>query len=234
MHPHRVRTAIIALLGLVAVLLAVGCGSDAKTSGAGGSSSSSSSTSSTTIPSTEQPDDAIWPFAESTTRYSQPEAAAAGFAVDYLGFVSPVMGAFAAGDTRSGEVTVQPTPSGPVTTVAVRQLTDDDTWWVLAATTPNLQLEGPAPDSSITPPVTISGQSTAFEGTVTVEVREDGTVTPIGSDFVTGGANGELGPFSKAIPFTPATATSGAIVLKTFGGENGVVWESSVVRVRFG
>ncbi len=229
------RTRALFVVVFVALLVAAGCGSDSKTSsGAGGSSSSSSSTSSTTIPSTEQPTTAIWPFAESTTRYSEPEAAAAGFAIDYLGFVTPVMGAFAAGDNRSGEVTVQPTASGPVTTVAVRQLTNDDTWWVLTATTPNLQVEAPAANTSITTPVTISGQSTAFEGTVSVEIRQDGTATPVGSDFVTGGANGEFGPFSKAIAFTTPTATVGAIVLKTFGGENGVVWETSVVRVRFG
>jgi hypothetical protein len=233
MSLRRERALVPALLVLIA-LLATGCGNDSDSSGSDSSSSSSTSTTTTTIPSTEQPATAIWPFTDSTTRYSEPAAAAEGFAIDYLGFATPVIGTFAAGDSRSGEVTVQPTPTGPVTTVAVRQLTNDDTWWVLAAITPNLQLQVPNANTSITSPVTLSGESTAFEGTVTVEVREDGTVTPVGSDFVTGGANGEFGPFSKAISFTPPTAASGAIVLKTFGGENGVVWEATVIRVQFG
>ena len=230
---NRAERALLAA-SFVALLVAAGCGSDSKTTTDSTGSGSGSSTTSTTAPSTAQPDDAVWPFADSETRYSEPEPAAEGFAVDYLGFVDPVIGTFMADDSRSGEVTVQPNSSGPVTTVALRKLTTDETWWVQAATTPNLQLEVPAANASITSPVTLSGRSTAFEGTVSVEIRQDGTVTPVGTDFVTGGANGELGPFSEAIGYTPPAAASGAIVLKTFGGEEGILWEASVVRVQFG
>jgi len=227
----RVRRALPAIL-LVALLVAAGCGSGSKTTTA--SSRSTTSTSSTLPRPAAQPDTAVWPFADSTTRYADPERAAEGFAVDFLGFVDPVIGAFTPGDSRSGEVTVQARSTGPVTTVVVRKLTADGTWWVLAAATPNLQLRSPTAGTSITSPVTLTGQGTAFEGTVNVEVRQDGTLTPVATDFVTGGGNGEMGPFSKAITFSPPTASGGAIVLKTLGGENGVVWEASVVRVQFG
>jgi hypothetical protein len=188
---------------------------------------------STTKPSTAQPETAIWPFVGSPTRYTDPVKATKGFATTYLGFVDPVVGQFLQGDSRSGEVAIRPTASGPVTTVVVRKLSPDDTWWVLAASTPSLQLQSPATSASITSPVTLSGQSTAFEGTVSVEIREDGTVAPVATGFVTGGGNGEMGPFSKAINFRKPAASGCAIILKTYGTENSILWAASVVRVKF-
>ncbi|MBK5287216.1 MAG: hypothetical protein JJE46_01995 [Acidimicrobiia bacterium] len=214
----------------VASVLA-GCGSGSKTV----PSTSGPSSSSTSAPgrSTVQPGTAVWPFASSSTRFSDPVKAVRGFATTYLGFVDPIVGRFRPGDVRSGEVIVRPTSSGPETTVTVRKLGPDDTWWVLAASAPSLGLESPSALTSITSPVTLSGTSTAFEGTVSVEIREDGTLTPVATDFVTGGANGEMGPFSKAISFSTPTATSGSVILKTFGTENNVLWEATVVRVQF-
>ena len=72
-----------------------------------------------------------------------------------------------------------------------------------------------------------------MEGTVSVEIRQDGTRAPVATDFVTGGGNGRMGPFSKAITFDPPTAKAGSIILKTFGTENNVLWEATVVRVQF-
>lgn len=75
--------------------------------------------------------DAMWPLADTSTRFDDPVAVATSFAVDYLGFTDPVIGEFRAGDGRSGEVWVQAVDVGPPTRVLVRQLTDDDTWWVV-------------------------------------------------------------------------------------------------------
>jgi hypothetical protein len=83
-----------------------------------------------TVPNSETRD-AIWPLADTSTRFDDPVAVATGFAVDYLGFTDPVIGEFRAGDGRSGEVEVRAVDVGPPTRVLVRQLTDDDTWWVV-------------------------------------------------------------------------------------------------------
>ena len=218
------------MVAMVVTSVVTGCGSGSKSTSTPGRSSSSTSTA---APSTVQPATAVWPFASGATRYSDPVKAVRGFATTYLGFVDPVVGQFRQGDLRSGEVIVKPTGSGPETTVTVRKLSPDNTWWVLAASAPNLELQSPSAMASITSPVTLSGRSTAFEGTVSIEIRQDGRLAPVGTDFVTGGANGQIGPFSKAISFPTPTASGGSIILKTFGTENNILWEATVVRVRF-
>lgn len=233
-HGTHVRIAAL----LVVLLVAVGCASGSKSTTASTSSTSKPvSTTSTAVVSTTtttvKADTAVWPFAGSSTRYRDPVAAADGFAVTYLGFVNPVVGGFMQGDSRSGEVAIQPTNAGPVTTVVVRKLGADDTWWVLGAATPNLQLQSPTALASISSPVTLAGQSTAFEANVTVEIRQDGALTPLATDFVMGGANGEMGPFSKSISFSRPTAPGGVIILKTLSSENGNISEASVLQVQF-
>lgn len=220
-----------AVAALVAVgLLLAGCGSDDDKA----TTTTTEVTTVTTAPTaTEQPDTAVWPFASGTTRFADPVAAASSFAVDYLGFLDPVIGEFQGGDSRSGEVAVRPTSDGPVTTVFVRMVTSDDSWWVLGAATANLQLESPDALAAISSPVTLSGQSTAFEATVNVEIRQDDTTDPLAEDFVMGGSMGEMGPFSKAINFDTPRASAGAIILKTLSAEDGTIWEAGVLRVSF-
>ena len=176
---------------------------------------------------------AVWPVASSTVRYRDPVSAARGFAIDFVGFVDPVIGEFRAGDSRSGEVPVHRNASGPETTVLVRQLGNDGTWWVLGAQTANIQLTAPAALASIASPVTIRGTSTAYEATVNVEVREDGNDQPLVSTFLMGGANGQMGPLEGDVAFATPRATSGAMVLFTKSPEDGRVAEATVVRVAF-
>ena len=176
---------------------------------------------------------AVWPFASSSVRYTDPVRAATGFADHYLGFTHPIAGTYMAGDSRSGEVPIRTRDGGPVTTVMVRKLAPDDTWFVLGATTPNLQLQAPAWNASISSPVTLSGQSTAFEATVNVEIRQDGNLKPLTTDIVMGGANGQMGPFSKAVAFAEPTARAGAIVLKTISAMDGSVNEAAVTRIQY-
>ena len=175
---------------------------------------------------------AVWPVASSSTRYADPVDAARGFAIDFVGMPNPVLSAFRQGDSRSGEVDVQPFADGPITTVLVRQLADD-TWWVLGATTANIQVTAPSALAVVSSPVSLAGTSTAFEATVNVEIREDGNAQALGTGFVMGGGNGEFGPFQSTLTFTAATQDYGALVFVTVSPEDGGILEAAVVRIAF-
>jgi hypothetical protein len=188
-------------------------------------------TTSTTVAPSVDRSTAIWPFAGSGTRFTDPVDAARAFAAEFLGFGSPVVGAFQEGDSRSGEVEVRPVATGPVSTVVVRQL-EDDAWYVLAATTPTIEVDEPTAGSAVRSPVTVRGSAVAFEGTVEVEVRQDGNLGPIGEGFVTGGGD-ELRPFEGVIGFDPPTERLGALVFLSRSAEDGGVWAAAALRVRF-
>lgn len=175
---------------------------------------------------------AVWPQAGSATRYTEPVAAAKGLAVDFLGFQDPVVGEYMAGDSRSGEVEIRPTATGPVTTVFVRQL--GDTWFALGAATDNIRVTSPGALDAITSPVHLTGTSTAFEANVGVLIYEDGSMTPLAQNFVMGGSMGEFGPFDANIEFTTPHASTGSVVFFTRSMEDGRMWEAGVLRVRFG
>ncbi len=232
------RTLVKALSAAVLMaVLAVGCDNDSSTERRTTTSiKERPATSSTSPPSTAVPvvdtDTAIWPFVTRSDRYDDPVKAARSFATEFLGFVDPIVGVFMQGDTRSGEVEVKASSPGPTTTVAVRQLGPDNTWWVIAASSANLQLETPTWNMPIASPVTLAGRSIAFEAVVNVEIRQDGTTKPLASDTVMGGGT-EIAPFSKAITFSQPTASRGAIVLKTLSPKDGNIAEAGVLRVRF-
>lgn len=195
-----------------------------------GSAAASTTTTATPIDASS----AVWPWASSATRYSDPVAAARGFAVEYVGFTDPVLGEFMQGDSRSGEVEVRPVASGPVTTVFVRQLGADDSWWVLGAATANIEVDRPSALQVIASPVTLAGRADAFEGNVNVTLRVDGSDRPIVEHYVTG-MMGELGPFNSDLAFpAQAAGARGAVVFRTLSAEDGSVWEAGVVRVSFG
>ncbi|HET9444372.1 MAG TPA: Gmad2 immunoglobulin-like domain-containing protein [Acidimicrobiales bacterium] len=210
----------------------------------GTSPSTTAGPSATTVPATTEPavtttpgpgavdtTTAVFPGASSGVRFDEPVPAARAFAVDFVGFVDPVVGPFRQGDSQSGEVDVRPAPDGPVTTVLVRRL--GDSWWVLGSATANIDLRRPGALDSISSPVRLQGVSTAFEANVSVEIRQDGARRPIGSSWVMGGSMGEMGPFDGTVEFSEPTSALGAVVLFTESMENGNLWEASVVRVRF-
>lgn len=176
---------------------------------------------------------AVWPYASGTVRYPTPEAAARGFATDFLGMHDPVVSEFRQGDTRSGEIDIGPAGGEPGTGLLVRQLTTDDSWWVLGAGTDSIDVVTPEAGALISSPVTVSGRSEAFEGTVPIEVRQDGSTRPIGSGFVTGGAGPDLGPFRGDITFAAPTVPSGALVFLVLDYERGGVAGATVRRVHF-
>jgi hypothetical protein len=176
---------------------------------------------------------AVWPWFDSGVRYTEPVAAARGFATDFVGFTDPVVGEFMQGDSRSGEVEIRPRDNGPVTTVFVRQLGPDDTWWVLGSATGNIEVDEPDALDEITSPLEVRGSALAFEGNVNVDIRVDGEDDPLFEGFVTGGG-GEMASFDDDLDWDNPGEGSGAVVFKTISAEDGQVWEAAVVRVTFG
>jgi hypothetical protein len=194
-------------------------------------------TTSTTVTSTTsevaQPATAMWPFARTSLRFSDPVSAASSFVVSYLGFSAPVVGAFQQGDSRSGEVPVRSSSTGAVTTVLVRQLTNDDSWWVLGAATANIQITTPALLASLHSPITLRGVSTAFEAQVNVELRRDQSLDPIGSGYVMGGSMGQLASFEGQITFTKSSSRYGTLLMRTYSAKDGSVLEAAALRIMY-
>jgi len=222
------RSPVVALL-LALSAMAIGCSSSSSTIST--TTTTAAPTSTTSLESATWT--AVWPTAAVSTRYQTPEAAAQGFATAYLHMANPVIGPFEQGDARSGEVPVQSSASGPVTTVLVRQLGPDNSWWILGAGTAAINLTEPAWDALISSPVALKGTSVAFEGTVQTQVREDNNGTPLGAGFITGGSTG-MGPFDGTLAFTKPSASYGAIVLYTTSAKDATVMEAMVIRVRLG
>ena len=175
---------------------------------------------------------AVWPWLASELRFDDPVAAARSFATEVGQFVDPVVGEFLQGDSRSGEVEVRPRENGPVTTVFVRMLGSDNTWWVLGSATANIEVTQPSALEIIGDPMVLTGRANAFEGTVNVTVLVDGSLEPVLEDFVTG-RMGEMGPFSSSMSFTQPDSGSGVLILKTLSAEDGSTWELGAVRIKF-
>lgn len=176
---------------------------------------------------------AVWPWFDSGVRYTEPVAAARGFATDFVGFTDPVVGEFMQGDSRSGEVEITSDDGGPVTTVFVRQLGPDDTWWVLGSATENIEVDEPDALDEITSPLEVEGSALAFEGTVNVDIRADGEDEPLFEGFVTGGGT-EMAPFDDELEWDNPGEGSGAVVFKTLSARDGSIEQAAVVRVTFG
>lgn len=187
--------------------------------------------STTVAPVPDQVRTAVWPWFDTDLRYADPIEAAMGFATDYLGFVDPVAGEFMAGDSRSGEVEIRSFGGGPATVVFVRQLTDDDSWWILGAASENITIDEPEAMAEVTSPLTVSGTALAFEGTVDVQLRADGNGEPIFEGFVTGSGGPEPGPYRETFEFTSPGEIGGALVMLSLSSEDGSTLEASAMRI---
>lgn len=207
--------------------------------------SSTETTSTTSGPTTEtttmtpappvDPAAVVFPDPTTSRRFDDPAAAASAFATDVLGFRDPIVGDFAQGDSRSGEVDVRAFATQPhPTTVLVRQL-DDDTWFVLGAVTESIRLDTPAPGATIASPQPLEGAASAFEGTVDVRLLVDGVLEPIATTFVTGSGDETMGPFTGELQFDlPEGAQHGVLILSEFSEVEGQgTLAATAIRVHF-
>ncbi|MHB8827491.1 MAG: Gmad2 immunoglobulin-like domain-containing protein [Acidimicrobiales bacterium] len=176
---------------------------------------------------------ATWPTSSSTIRYATPTAAALGFATSVLHMTSPVARAFQRGDTRSGEVPIVTTTNGPVTTVLVRQLTSDNSWWVLGSACAAVNITLPHALDTVSSPLTLTGQSTAFEAVINYSLYQDDVAAPMVSGTAMGGSNGVMGPFSTTVTFAAPAHRYGVLVVYTRSAKDGSVLEASAIRVAF-
>ncbi|MGH9209156.1 MAG: Gmad2 immunoglobulin-like domain-containing protein [Acidimicrobiales bacterium] len=151
---------------------------------------------------------AVWPRPSSDVRFDDPVAAARSFALYLAQFAEPVVGEFRAGDSRSGEVPVQPTAGGPETTVLVRQLSDDH-WYVIGSTTADITVDQPTAGAALASPQPLSGQALAFEGNVQVQLLgylPDGRSERLGLTSVTGSGTPPAGPFTGTLDWASGSA----------------------------
>ena len=176
---------------------------------------------------------AAWPSVQGSLRYQTPSSAALGFARSVLAMRAPIAHGFARGDTRSGEVAVTATPGGPVTTVLVRQVTGDSSWWVLGSTCRDVVIGEPSALATITSPLRLSGWSSAFEAVINDALYEDVVARPIASGTTMGGANGVMGSYATTLTFPAPAHPYGALVVSVRSPRDGAVREASAIRVAF-
>ena len=199
----------------------------------------------------------IWPFATKAEldayaagadrTYRDPLATAREFATRYVGMDDPVDFGFRSTGAGAGEVEMgfrygegrTPVANPQRTlTVALRQLGAQDAsgpWTVVEVTSPDIVVATPKPLDMVASPVRLTGQARAFEGTVNVEIRQDGMLAgeSLGTGFVTGGGD-VLRPYSGDVAFRAPTRPAGAIVLTEISAADGSsVLRVAVVRVRF-
>jgi len=244
---HDNRNRLLIGLGSAAVILAVVVGAlvlagddDDPVATDGTTTTTEETTTTTTTEATTtteppfqgvDPDQPVFPDPTTSQRFDDPVAAATAFITDFVGFTHPVVGEFAQGDSRSGEVEVRGFAQGAPTVVLVRQL-EDDTWFVIGATTDSIRLASPATGDTITSPQALTGMAYAFEGTVDVRLYVDGTQEPIAETFVTGRGDGVLGDFEGELEFTNETgATHGVLMLTSEGGPDNAPAAAQVIRV---
>ncbi len=178
---------------------------------------------------------AMWPWPDAATgaaaeRFDDPVAAARSFATSFVGVTDPILGGFMQGDSRSGEVTLQLVEDGPLTTVFVRQLSEDDTWWVLGAVAQNVALVQPDALQIIDNEVEIEATAPAAETTARIAVRADGLGDPIRAETSTiGGDQGDL----ELVLDLDRPATPGGAVIVLLLNEDGNPTEFAAVRILF-
>jgi hypothetical protein len=109
-------------------------------------------------------------------------------------------------------------------------------WVPTGAKAADIEVAQPLPFARIQSPVTVSGQSVSYEGTVHVTVIQDrrGPDHVLGKGFVNGGGT-ELSPFLGQITFATPTpgADAGWVVFSGDTGAGPGIIEASAVRVRF-
>ena len=167
----------------------------------------------------EQP--AIWPAADVV--FDTPEAAAADFLAKVFGD-GPVLGEFASGDQRSGEIEVFASVDGaaistPRSVLALRMLGPSDGWFVIAAMSDLATITVPGAMSVVAAgPITVEGVAHGFEANVVVSAFVAGRPdTEFGKQVTMAGNFGVALPYSVSFDLSGASAGD-VMVLLVRGG----------------
>lgn len=168
---------------------------------------------------------AIWPASD--IAFGTPEEAAASFVSDALG-VTPVLGTFSAGDSRSGEIAVFSSGDGGSADLvergllAVRMIGPNDGWFVIAASSQGVSIGSPATlDRVPAGPLAVSGRGRGFEGTLNVTAFRAGAATDeLDQVIASGGAFGSLQPFSVTLDLS--SGTPGDVIALIVRGDTGL------------
>ena len=138
----------------------------------------------------------IW---SSTSPEADSPRTAAEVAVRDLIGVTPVLGDYMAGDSRSGEMIVfSPAESVSVerSLLLLRQLGSDDRWSVIGAISAAITIDEPASGSTVPSGlVTVAGLARGFEGLVVVSAHRVGTDEMIDQQITSGGSLDRSEPF---------------------------------------
>lgn len=159
---------------------------------------------------------AVWPAADVV--FTTPEAAAEDFLAAVFGD-GPVVGDFAAGDSRSGEFEVFATAEGtPLANaralLVMRQLGPDNGWFVMAAMSGGATIAAPEAYGEVTAgPLTVEGVGTGFEATVVVQAFRAGDVTEFDREVTMAGNLGELLPYSVTLDLSGAEPGEVVVIL---------------------
>lgn len=173
-----------------------------------------------------------WPDPLEGAGGDDPVDVATEFASEVLGFSDPIVGELQEGDSRSGEVEVRAAEDGPVTTVGVRQLSDDR-YYVLFAASSEVELSLPTAGSAIDTPLEVEGRGRGFEGQIAIRVHDRSDGAQLGEGFVTGGGVGELEAFSGSIEWDNPGGGWGLVVAAVPGGADGATWAAAALPVGF-
>ena len=136
---------------------------------------------------------------------------ATAFATDFVGFSDPVVGEFQQGDAAPARSRCGASPRARRRWCCVRQL-EDDTWYVIGATTDSIRLATPRSGDTITLAAAARpGRPTPSRAPCRCGLYADGMQEPIGETFVTGRGDGVLGDFTgeldvRRTPPAPPTA----------------------------
>ena len=200
------------------------------------------SSTTTTTEATTTTEGGAEPSTTSTTEAAPPEADPLEAAQAFMDLAFPgntaVIGDFAQGDARSGEVPVlRPNEGGGAANLAstlLLRLDDAEQWQVIGAVNEFVTIEEPENGAEVAiGPLTVSGAGRGFEATLNARALavDDGTQvgdTAIGS----GGAQAEPVPYEVSLDLSTAAAGAELYVVVNGGtGLEGDPGEFSAIRV---
>jgi len=233
---------------LIGVVMVAGCGtsstSDGSTTTAPVTTAAPSTTDSSVVPSSTSPGTepsttlpvgleqaAIWPAADVV--FLKPELAAADFVVRVLE-VPVALGAFMAGDSRSGEIEVSciDCSGSPRGVLFLRMLGPSDGWFVTGIGNDVASIATPAQGDPVPAgPLLVEGTAMGFEANVSISAYVAGDATRLlDREIVLAGSMGEAGPFSVTLDLSGAEPgetvmllVRGGVGLETDPGDLGAI-----------